>query len=93
MSTNAFNKYAEVVRLLLTAGAAPSLETPCGRNGWTPLCTAVVQGHTDVIQVLVEFGADFNKEVASGATSVRITHTVVLDSTPCPHPECSVNFS
>ncbi|KAG6357003.1 hypothetical protein INS49_014879 [Diaporthe citri] len=70
--TAANEGYSEVVRLLLTSGAAPSLETPCGKNGWTPLCTAVVQEHTDVIQVLVEFGADFNKEVESGATSIAL---------------------
>lgn len=74
MLTDALNKYAEVVRLLLSVGAAPSLETPCGKNSWTPLCTAVVQGHTNVIQVLVEFGADVNKEVDSDASSVCIPH-------------------
>lgn len=86
VSTNALDKYAEVVRLLLTAGAVPSLETPCGRNGWTPLCTAVVQKHADVIQVLVEFGADVNKEVESDATSVCIPQKLarMMDSTPYP---------
>lgn len=89
MLTDALDKYAEVVRLLLTAGAAPSLETPCGKFGRTPLCTAAIGEHTDVIQVLVEFGADVNKEFEDGETVVCTPLTLVqmMDSTLCLHPE------
>ncbi|MFC6021036.1 ankyrin repeat domain-containing protein [Plantactinospora solaniradicis] len=50
---------APIVRLLLTAGAAPDNESGHGAEG-TPLTGAAAWGHTDVVRELLEYGADPN---------------------------------
>lgn len=54
------NGKAEIARLLLTAGAAPNIESSgVGAEG-TPLCAAACWGHTETVRVLLAYGADPN---------------------------------
>ncbi|WP_371655918.1 MULTISPECIES: ankyrin repeat domain-containing protein [unclassified Streptomyces] len=56
----AVNGKAEIARLLLTAGAAPNIESSgVGAEG-TPLCAAACWGHTETVRVLLAYGADPN---------------------------------
>ncbi|MFJ4517241.1 ankyrin repeat domain-containing protein [Streptomyces sp. NPDC088816] len=48
---------AEIVRLLLTAGACPDAESGRGSEG-TPLCAAACWGHTETVRELLAHGAD-----------------------------------
>ncbi|GHH06808.1 ankyrin repeat domain-containing protein [Streptomyces lanatus] len=48
---------ADVVGLLLEAGAGPDIESGYGTEG-TPLCAAACWGHTETVRVLLEHGAD-----------------------------------
>ena len=58
--------HAEVVRLLLRAGASPDVARS---DGVTPLLGAAHQGHTTVVRLLLQAGADPNKGVVMyGAT-------------------------
>jgi ankyrin repeat protein len=57
---------AEVVRLLLAAGATPDTESGRGEEG-TPLCAAAAWGHTTVVQALLAHGADPNLREDQGA--------------------------
>ncbi len=50
---------AELVRLLLVAGAAPDTESGHGQEG-TPLCAAAAWGHAAVVQALLTHDADPN---------------------------------
>ncbi|MCX4908867.1 ankyrin repeat domain-containing protein [Streptomyces sp. NBC_00878] len=50
---------ADVVRLLLAAGASPDTESGHGSEG-TPLCAAACWGHTDTVRELLAHGADPN---------------------------------
>jgi ankyrin repeat protein len=47
---------AELVRLLLAAGAAPDTESGGGQEG-TPLCAAAAWGHSAVVHILLAHGA------------------------------------
>lgn len=59
------NGHAEVVRLLLDAGAEPDIGT---RDGWTPLHKAVANGHTAVVRLLLGSGASPFSRHADGTT-------------------------
>lgn len=48
---------ADVVALLLGAGAAPDTESGHGTEG-TPLCAAACWGHTETVRELLAHGAD-----------------------------------
>ena len=50
--------YQDMVNLLLSAGAQPD---PLGQDGGTPLMAACQAGHFDVVQTLVNKGADINR--------------------------------
>jgi ankyrin repeat protein len=50
---------AELVQVLLVAGAAPDTESGHGHEG-TPLCAAAAWGHTAVVQELLAHDADPN---------------------------------
>ncbi|MFI0240291.1 ankyrin repeat domain-containing protein [Streptomyces sp. NPDC016845] len=56
--TAAVQGEAEIVRLLLAAGASPDAESEgIGAEG-TPLCAAACWGHTEAVRVLLAHGAD-----------------------------------
>jgi ankyrin repeat protein len=63
-----YEGYAEVVRLLLAAGA--KTDTRNGKGDWSPLQTAAEQGHADVVRELVAAGADVNQRSKRGSTPV-----------------------
>ncbi|MEU1873478.1 MULTISPECIES: ankyrin repeat domain-containing protein [unclassified Streptomyces] len=50
---------ADIVRVLLAAGARPDTESGIGSEG-TPLCGAACWGHTEAVRALLEHGADPN---------------------------------
>ncbi|MEE8526424.1 MAG: ankyrin repeat domain-containing protein, partial [Thermoanaerobaculia bacterium] len=54
---------AEIVRILLEAGADPNLG-----GATTPLEAAVVEGHLEVVEALIEKSADVNQKVEEGFT-------------------------
>ena len=66
---------AEVVRILLTAGADVYARDSGGGfgslGGYTPLHHAVRQGHTEVVRVLLAAGADIHARTNSGATPLH----------------------
>jgi len=51
------NGSAEIVRLLLSAGASPDVVSGFE---WTPLRAAAIHGHVEVVELLLERGADPN---------------------------------
>ncbi|MFI0792322.1 ankyrin repeat domain-containing protein [Micromonospora rubida] len=53
------NGAAELVRVLLAAGAVPDSESGRGTEG-TPLCAAAAWGHNTVVHLLLVHGADPN---------------------------------
>lgn len=59
--------YADVVELLLVAGASVNAKD---RKGLTPLHLATSYGHADVIKVLLDAGADVNAKDKKGNTSL-----------------------
>ena len=50
---------AEIVKLLLDAGADPNQES-CGDSEGLPLCAAASKGRTDIVRLLLQYGADPN---------------------------------
>ncbi|WP_405694005.1 ankyrin repeat domain-containing protein [Streptomyces coelicoflavus] len=53
------NGDADIVRVLLAAGARPDTESGIRSEG-TPLCGAACWGHVEAVRVLLEHGADPN---------------------------------
>ena len=51
----AWNNHVELIKMLLKAGAGPSIH---GNGGSTPMHAAASKGHVDVIKALKEAGAD-----------------------------------
>ena len=64
------NGHAECARLLLAGTSSHKASTEITENSfaWTPLHIACVDGHLNVVQLLVEAGADLDKKDASGWT-------------------------
>lgn len=61
-------KPAEIARLLLAASADPNLPDS---EGWIPLFCAAGNGHTGILRLLVEAGANVNAQcVANGWTAL-----------------------
>ncbi|MFG2621249.1 ankyrin repeat domain-containing protein [Streptomyces sp. NPDC048507] len=56
---------APAVRVLLAAGAQPSLESGGGDEG-TPLCAAAAWGYADVVRELLRSGADARQREDAG---------------------------
>lgn len=56
---------AESVKILLKAGADPEIKSR--HMNWTPLIWAVNNNATDVIRVLLDYGADFGEEARYSA--------------------------
>jgi uncharacterized protein len=57
---------AEIVRILLEAGAPPNTESGHGEEG-LPLCAAACWGHDDAVRELLAGGADPNLREDQGA--------------------------
>src|SRR5215831_853724 len=51
---------AEIVRILLDAGADPNRES-AGESEGTPLCAAASWGHAEVVRLMLQYGADPNR--------------------------------
>jgi ankyrin repeat protein len=91
---------AEVVRLLLAAGADPNAHperkevTPClfdaertcsvQAGGQTALMWAVAQHHADVVEVLLDYGADIHARPTSTASSCRRGRPIRFPRTSAP---------
>ncbi len=60
----------EIARLLLKAGANPNIK---GFGGITPLHTAVFKGNPEMVELLIEYGADVNaKDEMKGETPLDL---------------------
>lgn len=70
--------YTEIVRALLEKGAAASLSSSYQQNRYkpvktfTPLYIACNHGHVDVVNLLLDYGAEINKGSYIGATPLHI---------------------
>jgi ankyrin repeat protein len=58
--TAAVDGKAEIVRMLLEAGADPNKES-AGESDGTPLCAAASWGYAEVVRLLLQYGADPNR--------------------------------
>lgn len=63
LHVSAFNGHADIVKVLLEAGANPSAYC---ENGWTPLSAATQLGHESVVNTLLLAGADPNACCSKG---------------------------
>ncbi|MFJ4711537.1 ankyrin repeat domain-containing protein [Streptomyces sp. NPDC088785] len=73
---------AEVVRVLLAAGAAPDAESAGPGSEGTPLCAAACWGHTEAVRHLLAHGADpaLREDRGTGLTPLEWADAG-------PHPE------
>jgi ankyrin repeat protein len=76
------NGEAEVVRLLLAAGASPDTESNGLGSEGTPLCAAACWGHTEAVRELLTHGANPNMHEDHGTG--RSPLAWAIDG---PHPE------
>lgn len=76
------NGEAEIVRLLLAAGASPDTESNGLGSEGTPLCAAACWGHTEAVHALLTHGADPNMHEDHGTG--RSPLDWAIDG---PHPE------
>lgn len=62
--------FTEAVMKLLQYGSDPNLTNTDQGKGVTPISTASHKGHTDIMVVLIEMGADVNKVNKTGSTAL-----------------------
>jgi hypothetical protein len=62
----------ENVKLFLSAGFSPDVRGRLGEEAWYALLAAVDRGHVDVVEVLVEAGADLTVRDQVGRTAFVI---------------------
>ncbi len=60
--------HADVVRVLLAAGADPNVRT---EQGYTPLWTATARGCLEIVRALLDAGADPNARTDRGSTPLK----------------------
>jgi NF-kappa-B inhibitor-like protein 2 len=60
----------EIAQLLLLNGAKVNDPGGCGCQGITPLHDAAINGHLEVLKLLIEFGADLSIQNAQGMTAL-----------------------
>ncbi|MEU1404901.1 ankyrin repeat domain-containing protein [Streptomyces sp. NPDC005728] len=76
------NGEAEIVRLLLAAGASPDTESSGVGSEGTPLCAAACWGHTETVRELLVHGADPNLREDRGTGRSPLDWALAG-----PHPE------
>jgi len=69
--TAAVQGEAEIVRMLLEAGADPNQEST-GESDGTPLCGAASWGFADVVRLLLRYGADPNLRESGGGPKTAL---------------------
>ncbi|MBB1247011.1 ankyrin repeat domain-containing protein, partial [Streptomyces durbertensis] len=74
---------ADIVQLLLAAGAPPNEESGHGDEG-LPLCAAASWGHADVVRALLAHGADPHLREDAGTGHNALTWA---ETGPCADPE------
>ncbi|KAB8070441.1 hypothetical protein BDV29DRAFT_180896 [Aspergillus leporis] len=67
---------------MLEQGANPSLRT---RFHWTALHWAVGNGHTRIVQLLLDYGADINATSDTGSTPLSMAQTDMMKRILCLH--------
>lgn len=65
-------KRRELLELLLQKGANPNVQT---NDGWTPLMFAGVNGNMEVLQILIDYGADIKLKNNENKTICEIRNT------------------
>eukprot|EP00038_Savillea_parva_P007305 m.169169 g.169169 ORF g.169169 m.169169 type:complete len:216 (-) comp13065_c0_seq1:236-883(-) len=60
---------AEILQMLLNAGAKPSA---ANENGWTPLHDAAFNGHTECVELLTAHGADIAAKTKDGMSAIVV---------------------
>lgn len=63
------NQDYQMVQFLLENGASPSL---ANAGGWTPFMTAARVGNRDIMELLLEYGADIHARTEAGETALRV---------------------
>jgi len=75
------NLFMQVSRLLLLAGANPNALTE-SLNGAPALCIAAREGHSDLVSLYLEFGADVNSsddsELPALSYAARSGHVSII---------------
>ena len=69
LSTAAFTGNAAAMKQALTGGADPNTKDP--QSGSTLLATAALMGHTEIVALLLEHGADINARSRDGGTPLH----------------------
>ena len=69
LSTAAFTGNAAAMKQALTGGADPNTKDP--QSGSTLLATAALMGHTEIVALLLEHGADVNARSRDGGTALH----------------------
>lgn len=69
LSAAAFTGNVAVMKQALTGGADPNIQDP--QSGSTLLATAALMGHTEIVGLLLEHGADVNARSRDGGTALH----------------------
>jgi ankyrin repeat protein len=59
-----------IVRVIASLNLEADVDTQSASNGYTPLTWASSRGHTEVVRLLLEAGADLNRTANDGQTAL-----------------------